>query len=738
MLRVVALVFALSAAGTMGPSPPIATPPQAEALVAVEKAQNLLAAGNSAAALELAEQLVAQAPFNVEAHHVIQRVYRNRGNSAGLISRYRGLAARYPGIAAAQYLLGNVLLSVEGFQTARPYFDRALELDPRFGWAASINAILNQLDGNVAEALRLGRISAEEITNDPLTAAVYADLLRMNGLREEAIRFLQTAATMNPNEPRYLVELWKLWTRGVEDVEAARAQFAAQLAANRGRFLDTPEHAEMLARFLAGPAMADREASRETWLALAERFPDAAGAKDALLRAAGMTTDLDDKISLYHRILDENPDSSIRYTIYSRLIQDLIRAEEYDRAQRTARGLTTEPDPGRGDSDDLGRNEDPTEWGFTLQGIGYAGWFAAAQAEAGAKNVGWYNIRLGARQRREQPISPEALVAARALDSSGCSDPRTLQYVGQILLNSSYHRALGIRLIERAVQASEGGYPLIALQYGADELAEARADLDRLLDRMPFYYAEAGMLAEAERAVDELLRSLSGDDTGYTHGEVNYLAGYVFERVGRYREAAHHYLIGQWYSTATFEGFEDGLSDLYERIADNDIRRFEPGSGLRMPLAASGIRAFGETSLDGDRLGGDLLLVLFWGTWNQRSIAQVEMLDAMAESLRESGVSSLAVAVQEPARTFVRSTGRTMFSRFLEDHPVKIPLARAELETIERLELVGLPTTFLIDAGGRLLARQLSFGIEPGAWAMQWRDVIDAELERLRPANKRQ
>ena len=191
------------------------------------------------------------------------------------------------------------------------------------------------------------------------------------------------------------------------------------LAANRGRFLDTPEHAEMLARFLAGPAMADRDASRETWLALADRFPDAAGAKDAVWRAAGMTKDLEDKIDLYNQILDEYPDSPIRYNVYTRLIRDLIRHEQYDRAQRTARGLTTEPDPGRGNSDDLGRNEDPTEWGFTLQGIGYAGWFAAAQAEVGEERVGWYNIRLGQRQRREQPIIPEALVAARALDSSG-------------------------------------------------------------------------------------------------------------------------------------------------------------------------------------------------------------------------------------------------------------------------------------------------------------------------------
>ncbi|MCH7826068.1 MAG: TlpA family protein disulfide reductase, partial [Acidobacteria bacterium] len=313
-------------------------------------------------------------------------------------------------------------------------------------------------------------------------------------------------------------------------------------------------------------------------------------------------------------------------------------------------------------------------------------------------------------------------------------DPKTLQYVGRILLNSSYYRALGIRLIERAVRAAEGDDPLIELAYGTDELAEARANLDRLLARMPFYYAEAGMLPEAEGAVDKLLRSLSGADPDYTHGEVNYLAGYVFERVGRYREAARHYLIGQWYSTATFEGFEDGLSDLYERIADNEIRRFEPGSGPRMPLAASGIRAVGKTSLDGDSLGGDLLLVLFWGTWNQRSIAQVEMLGEMAESLRENGVSVLAVAVQDQAGLFVRQVGRTIFTRFLEDHPVDIPLARAELVTIERLELVGLPTTFLIDAGGRVLARQLSFGLEPGAWAMQWRDVIDAELERLRQA----
>ncbi|MCH7825798.1 MAG: tetratricopeptide repeat protein, partial [Acidobacteria bacterium] len=424
MLRVVALVFALSAGHPTGPSLAAATPLQFEALVAVQEAQSLLAAGNSAAALELAEHVVARAPFNVEAHHVIQRVYRLRGNSAGLISRYRGLAARYPGTAAAQYLLGNVLLSVESFRTARPYFDRALELDPRFGWAASINAILNQYDGNVSEALRLGRISAEEITNDVLTAAVYADLLRMNGLREEAIRFLQTAAALNPSEPGFLVELWKLWTRGVDDVEGARAQFAAQFAANRGRFLDTPEHAAMLARFLAGAAMADRDASRETWLALADRFPDTARAKDALLRAASMTTDLDDKIDLYNRILDEYPDSPIRYAVYERLIRDLIRREEYDRAKRTARGLTTEPDPGRGDADHLGRNEGPTAWGYTLEGIGYAGWFAAAQAEAGAKNVGWYNIRLGERRRREQPSTPQALVAARALDSSGSQDPK--------------------------------------------------------------------------------------------------------------------------------------------------------------------------------------------------------------------------------------------------------------------------------------------------------------------------
>ena len=104
----------------MGPSLAAATPLQVEALVAVEQAQSLLAAGNTAAALELAEQVVAQAPFNVEAHHVIQRVYRSRGDSAGLISRYRGLASRYPGTAAAQYLLGNALLSVESFRTARP------------------------------------------------------------------------------------------------------------------------------------------------------------------------------------------------------------------------------------------------------------------------------------------------------------------------------------------------------------------------------------------------------------------------------------------------------------------------------------------------------------------------------------------------------------------------------------------------------------------------------------------
>ena len=744
MFRVAALVFVLSAGQplaaalvfVLGAGQPLAAaltaPPAApaQASASVDDAQSLLAAGNDTAAVAVAEQVVARDPFNVEAHHIIQLVYRRQRNDAALINRYRGIAERYPGSAAAQYLLGNALLSTSGSRSAQQYFDRALELDPRFGWAASINAIFQQMAGNPAEAIRLGRISAEAIINDVGVAAVYADILRLNGLRDEALRYLQTAAALNPQEPRYLIELWKMWTRGVENIDSARAQFAADVYANRTRFLDTPEHAAMFASFLAGAAWADSDASRDVWLALADRFPDAPGAKDALLRVAGYTKDVDEKIAVFNRILEAYPDSPIRYTVYERLIRWLINEEAYDRAKRTARGLTAEIDPGRGDADDLGPNERSTQWGFTLEGIGYAGWFAAAQAEADAGGGG-LSVRAGRRIRRDQPISPQALLAARALDTSGCADPRALEYVGRILLNSSLHRALGIRLVERAVDATGGAYPLMELAYGAGQLERARDSLERLWRDMPYYYAEAGMLREAEGAVEELLASLTDTDTDFRHGDANYLAGYVYERVGRYRDAARHYLVGFWYQTTTYEGFEEGLASLYGRLADNEIHRFAPDGGRRMPLAAAGIRPVGGLPLDGETLGGELLLVVFFGRWNESSIAQVEMLDEMAASLADQGVSVLAVAPHQPARPIVREREQSIFTLFLRDHPVDIPLARAELETIDRLDLVGLPTTFLLDAGGRMLARQLSFGIEPGAWAMAWRDVIDAELERI-------
>ena len=48
---------------------------------------------------------------------------------------------------------------LDGREAARPHFDRALQLDPGFGWAASINAIFNQRDGESAEALRLANDS---------------------------------------------------------------------------------------------------------------------------------------------------------------------------------------------------------------------------------------------------------------------------------------------------------------------------------------------------------------------------------------------------------------------------------------------------------------------------------------------------------------------------------------------------------------------------------------------------
>ncbi|MGD8816277.1 MAG: hypothetical protein PVJ51_03770, partial [Acidobacteriota bacterium] len=257
----------------------------------VDGAEALLAQGNRSAALQMADRIVARDPFNVEAHHLIQRILR-RDDEAAMLVRYRELAERYPASAAAQYLYGNALLNaLDRSSRERPsvYFERALQLDPSFGWAAAIEGIFAQIRGDSDEALRLARIGAEAIRNDLTLATSYADLLRLNGLRDEAIRYMEQAAALNPDDPRFLLELWRLRMRGVDDFEAERASFAWQVAANRGRFLASAELTAELAEFYLGSAMADRDGARDLWLALANRFPQDPEARNALVRAAGLT-----------------------------------------------------------------------------------------------------------------------------------------------------------------------------------------------------------------------------------------------------------------------------------------------------------------------------------------------------------------------------------------------------------------------------------------------------------------
>jgi tetratricopeptide (TPR) repeat protein len=715
--------------------------PQGSTEAIVRAAETQLAAGDRDAALQTAESALRADPLNVPAHHVIQRILRRDAESA-MLARYAELARRYPGSAAAQYLYGNALLNASEGTGASGQFARALELDPTFGWAAALQAAFAQIRGDTELALRLlAPIDVLQIRGDLTASAVYADLLRLNGLRGEAIAFLEQAAAVNPEDPRFLLELWRMRMRGADDWQAERAAFAWQVAANRERFLASPDLAAELAQFYKGSAMGDPAGSRDVWLALANRFPANPEAKNALLRAAGMTNDTEERIGLYERILTEYPDSPIRYQVYYDMLNDLIEREEYERAKRIARALTTAIDPGLTEGP-LGQFEEPTPWGFTLQGIGFAGWFAAAQ---GDNDAGTYVVYSAwGTGTTEQPISPDALAAARAMDASDCHDPHALRYVAQFLLESSFHRVLGIRLMERAERAARGADPLTELAYGTDNLEEAREELERHLRRMPIYYVLAGMTAEAELAVERMLAELSprpGSTMGSGDWETHYVAGRVFAIIGRWREAARHYLIATWDRPSIPRNLvDDFLADLariYAEIGSSELQRFAPGTGPRLPVMRAGLAPVeGAASLDAEALGGDLLLVVFWANWNDASIAHVLAADALALELEGSAFSMLAVAVERSRPFRSRGTRTDQFALFRERHDLTIPMAAAELGAIDRLDLVGLPTTMLLDRTGRVLARQFGFDADRATWSQEWRAVVRDELERIGRAQR--
>lgn len=92
---------------------------------------------------------------------------------------------------------------------------------------------------------------------------------------------------------------------------------------------------------------------------------------------------------------------------------------------------------------------------------------------------------------------------------------------------------------------------------------------------------------------------------------------------------------------------------------------------------------------------GKPLILNFWATWCPSCLAEMPSLQRAHDALARDGIPVIAINVGEDAEMVVE---------FVQQMPVQFPLPLDQNSAIARsYPLIGLPTTFVIDAEGRLV-----------------------------------
>jgi len=139
-------------------------------------------------------------------------------------------------------------------------------------------------------------------------------------------------------------------------------------------------------------------------------------------------------------------------------------------------------------------------------------------------------------------------------------------------------------------------------------------------------------------------------------------------------------------------------------ILSTSVIAQQAGKGLTSlpdrPLAPG----FTLTDLDGNshRLSdyrGQVVIVNFWATWCPPCRAEMPSMQRAWEQLQKQGIVMLGINVGEDEDTIFQ---------FTADYPVEFPLLLdQESKVIDQWPVLGLPTTFVVDPGGRIAYRAI-------------------------------
>jgi thiol-disulfide isomerase/thioredoxin len=127
-----------------------------------------------------------------------------------------------------------------------------------------------------------------------------------------------------------------------------------------------------------------------------------------------------------------------------------------------------------------------------------------------------------------------------------------------------------------------------------------------------------------------------------------------------------------------------------------------------------------DMSLDGElpaTLRGRIVIVDFWASWCAPCKRTFPVMDELHHRYAKKGLVVLAVNEDK---------NRKAMDEFLKDHPVTFPVVRDSKKRLAvRVNVPGLPTAYILDGAGKVLA------IESGASIASNRKAFTRKIEEL-------
>jgi len=100
------------------------------------------------------------------------------------------------------------------------------------------------------------------------------------------------------------------------------------------------------------------------------------------------------------------------------------------------------------------------------------------------------------------------------------------------------------------------------------------------------------------------------------------------------------------------------------------------------------------TPFHGSELAGKIVLLDFWAVWCPPCLKAIPTLSRLQRDLESSGFQVLGVASYSGSPEDVAA--------FVKEHDVHYPMVVGDDDLVERFDVIGYPTYFLIDTEGRI------------------------------------